>query len=227
MEFEEGCPSGPRGAAGNRMPRKGRTGSNPVPSAITKTSYLDYLKSQLSECLRVIKESEDQLPLIEKAGVLIAKRIKEGGKLLIFGNGGSAADSIHFSGELVGKFRKLRKGVPAIALPADIASLTAISNDWEYGYSFERQVEALGKEGDIAFGISTSGNSENVVRALKKAKQIGLFTIGLTGASPCLMEEWCDLLIRANSTDTQRIQEFHKLAIHLICDIVEKELFPD
>jgi D-sedoheptulose 7-phosphate isomerase len=148
--------------------------------------------------------------------------LKREEKILIFGNGGSAADSQHFAAELVGKFRTpTRKPLPAIALTTDTSALTAISNDWEFPYVFERQIEALGKRGDVAFGISTSGRSINVLRALKKAKEIGLITISLSGKYKDEMEKFSDIVISVNSQDTQRIQEAHSLIIHLICEGIE------
>jgi D-sedoheptulose 7-phosphate isomerase len=160
---------------------------------------------------------------IEKAAAAIAKSIKSGGKVLIFGNGGSAADSQHMAAELVGRFKKERKAFPAIALTTDTSTLTALANDYGYDHVFSRQIEALGKPGDIAFGISTSGNSNNVIEAIKKGKSLGLTTIGLTGHDGGKLKKECDITIIVPSKDTPRIQESHTMIIHIICELVENE----
>ena len=162
---------------------------------------------------------------IESAAKAMIVSIKKGGKVLAFGNGGSAADGQHFVAELVGRFKKERKGLAAIALSVNTSTLTAIANDYGYEAVFSRQVEALGKKGDIAVGLSTSGNSKNVVAALKKAKSMGLKTIGLTGATGGTMKDICDILITPASKNTPRIQESHILIGHIICELVEGEMF--
>jgi D-sedoheptulose 7-phosphate isomerase len=182
----------------------------------------EVFKKAIQESSSVILDIVTEIPKIKKVCEILVERFEYGGKVLIFGNGGSAADSQHFAAELVGKFRtSTRKPLPAIALTTDTSALTAISNDWEFPYVFERQIEALGKNGDVAFGISTSGRSINVLRALKKAKEIGLITISLSGKYKDEMEKFSDIVISVNSQDTQRIQEAHSLIIHLICEGIE------
>jgi D-sedoheptulose 7-phosphate isomerase len=182
----------------------------------------DTFKKAIKESSSIILDVIHEIPKIKKSCEILVERLSDGGKILIFGNGGSAADSQHFAAELVGKFRsQTRKPLAAIALTTDTSALTAISNDWEFPYVFERQIEALGKKGDVAFGISTSGKSLNVIRALKKAKEIGLITISLSGKYTYEMEKVSDIVISVNSQDTQRIQEAHSLIIHLICEGIE------
>jgi D-sedoheptulose 7-phosphate isomerase len=182
----------------------------------------EVFRRAIQESSSVILDVVTEIPKIKKVCEILVEKFEEGGKILIFGNGGSAADSQHFAAELVGKFRtSTRKPLPAIALTTDTSALTAISNDWEFPYVFERQIEALGKRGDVAFGISTSGRSINVLRALKKAKEIGLITISLSGKYKDEMEKFSDIVISVNSQDTQRIQEAHSLIIHLICEGIE------
>ena len=161
---------------------------------------------------------------IEKAAKVMIGSLKSGGKLLIFGNGGSAADSQHMAAELVGRFKKERRPLGAIALTTNTSTLTAIANDYGYESVFSRQIEALGKSGDIAFGISTSGNSKNVIEALKKAKNMGLSTIGLTGRGGGKMKSECGILIAVPSGDTPRVQESHLVVCHIICELVEEGL---
>lgn len=160
--------------------------------------------------------------LVKKAAENIINSFQKGGKLLIAGNGGSAADAQHFAAELVGKFKKERKALPAIALCTNTSILTAIANDYSFDKVFSRQVEALAKKGDVFFGISTSGNSLNIIEALKTAKRMNCFTIGLTGKTGGNMGKICDILINVDSEETPRIQETHILIIHILCELIEK-----
>ena len=146
-------------------------------------------------------------------------------KVLFFGNGGSAADSQHVAGEFISKFLFERSPLAGISLTGDSSVITSISNDIGFEYVFSRQIEGLGKEGDIAFAISTSGNSPNVIEGLKKAKEIGLKTIGFTGLTGGNMKNYCDHIIKIPSNSVPRIQESHILIIHLICQIVENQIF--
>jgi len=159
---------------------------------------------------------------IEKAVNLIIVSLRAGGKLLIFGNGGSAADSQHIAAELVGRFKKERKALAAVALTTNSSIMTAIANDYGYDVTFARQVEALGRPGDVALGISTSGNSRNVIEALNMARAIGMKTIGLAGKDGGKMKGLCDVSIVAPSNDTARIQESHITVGHIICELVEE-----
>jgi len=146
-----------------------------------------------------------------------------GNKLLIFGNGGSASQSQHFAAEIVNKFKAYRKALPALALTTDSSVMTSISNDLEYAAVFSRQVEALGKSGDIAWGLSTSGTSANVIRAVKAAAKAGMTTIAFAGAAGSELEAVSDICLTAQSKETPNIQEFHLCAGHVICDLIEKQ----
>ena len=148
--------------------------------------------------------------------------IKNKGKILICGNGGSAADSQHFAAELISKFKLERKALPAIALTTNTSIITAISNDYEFKNIFSRQIKALGQKNDILFAISTSGNSENILEAVKQAKKQHIFTIGLTGEPGGKMKTLCDISLQVPSKNTPRIQESHILIIHIICELIEK-----
>lgn len=148
-----------------------------------------------------------------------------GGKVLIAGNGGSAADAQHFAAELVGRYKLERKALSAIALTANTSNLTAIGNDYEFENIFKRQVEALGQEKDVLFSISTSGNSQNLILAIEEAKKKGMFTISLLGKGGGRMSEISDISIIISSQNTPRIQEAHILIIHIICELLEKNLF--
>jgi D-sedoheptulose 7-phosphate isomerase len=157
---------------------------------------------------------------------VLVSAFKAGRKLLVFGNGGSSADAHHICAELVGRFARERRGLPAMALSSDPSILTSLGNDYGFQAVFERQVEAHGQPGDVAWGISTSGNSPNVVRALKLAKGLGLTTIGLTAMDGGEMAEFCDVLMAVPVRNTPRVQEIHLLTYHSICDAVEAQVFP-
>lgn len=161
---------------------------------------------------------------LEKIVNLIVESMRNGGKILIAGNGGSAADAQHFAAEIVGRFVLERKGYPAIALTTDTSILTAVGNDYGYDSIFSRQVEALGNKNDVFIGISTSGNSKNVIEAVKIAKEKGLKTIGLTGRDGGIMKNLCDEIINFDYPETARVQEHHIMTYHLICEFVEREL---
>ncbi|MBI4383685.1 MAG: D-sedoheptulose 7-phosphate isomerase [Nitrospinae bacterium] len=161
---------------------------------------------------------------IYKAAQLIKESLANGGKLLLMGNGGSASDAQHIAAELVGRFKKERKALPAIALTANTSTLTAIGNDYEYASVFSRQVEAFARKGDAVLGISTSGNSENVVRALKRANELGAATIGLFGNEGGKAKDCVQVAIVVPSRDTARIQEAHIAIGHVICEILEQDL---
>jgi D-sedoheptulose 7-phosphate isomerase len=158
---------------------------------------------------------------IAEAAAVITRCLREGGKLVAFGNGGSAADAQHIAAEFVGRYRAERKALAAVALTTDSSSLTAIGNDFGFEEIFSRQLEAVGKPGDVVLAISTSGNSPNVLRALTVAKQLGLFTIGLTGRTGGKMRELVDICLCVPSDSTPRIQEAHMLIIHILSGIVE------
>ena len=159
-----------------------------------------------------------------KAGQAMSQSLQAGGKILVFGNGGSAADAQHLAGELVGRYLKNRRALPAIALTTDSTIVTAVGNDLGFDEVFRRQVEAHGRKGDVAIGISTSGRSPNVIKALEAAKGNGLVTMALTGEGGGKLAGLVDHLIDVPSTDTPRVQEVHGLVVHLLCQIVEEEV---
>jgi D-sedoheptulose 7-phosphate isomerase len=167
--------------------------------------------------------AEDPSTLLQVAKAT-TQCIAAGRKILTFGNGGSASDAQHIVVELVGRFRLDRRGYSAIALTENSANLTAIANDFDFNEVFSRQVEALGQEGDIAIGLSTSGNSVNVVAGLVQASEMGMTTVAFTGGDGGKMKAIADFCVIAGSADTPRIQETHITAIHILCELVEKEL---
>src|SRR5574344_88151 len=164
-----------------------------------------------------------QEPLLE-ASKLAVETLRNGNKILLCGNGGSAADAQHIAAELTGRYKTERRGLPGIALTTDTSALTAIGNDYGYDRVFDRQVEALANKGDLLIGISTSGNSTNVINALKVAREMGCKTLGLTGRDGGSMNELCDINLVVPSNDTPRIQEMHILFAHTICQIIDNEL---
>jgi D-sedoheptulose 7-phosphate isomerase len=168
--------------------------------------------------------SEETVRLIAAVAELIVKAMRQGRKLLLFGNGGSAADAQHLAAEFVGRFAIERAALPAFALSVNTSCLTAIGNDYGFDQVFARQIEAFGKAGDVAVGISTSGNSPNVLLGLAKAKEIGLTTVALTGDSGGNMKNDADYCICAPSSETPRIQECHILIGHAIAELVEKAI---
>jgi D-sedoheptulose 7-phosphate isomerase len=163
--------------------------------------------------------------LLAEVAMQIVRSLRAGGKVVLFGNGGSAADAQHLAAEFTGRYLKERRALPALALNANTSSVTAIGNDYGFDLVFGRQLEALGKEGDVAIGISTSGNSRNVIRAFEVAKSKSIFTVALTGASGGEMRKVADRAICVPSNETPRIQECHILVGHIICEIVEETLF--
>jgi D-sedoheptulose 7-phosphate isomerase len=184
------------------------------------------IATMLKEALSVQKTlGETKVEKMTSAVEMIEACFRAGGKLLICGNGGSAADSQHLAAEFVSRFLIERRALPAIALNTNNSSMTAISNDYGYEFSFSRQVEAFGKSGDVLWAISTSGNSKNVLRACDAARHLGIQVIGMTGESGGEMKGLCDLLLNAPSGHTPRIQECHILMGHVICELVEARMF--
>jgi D-sedoheptulose 7-phosphate isomerase len=165
------------------------------------------------------------LEALEEIARAAFQTLEAGGKVLLFGNGGSAADAQHIAAELVGRYKQERRGLPAIALTVDTSCLTAVANDYGYEYVFARQIEALGRSGDLAIGISTSGNSPNVLRGMEAARTKGLTTVGLTGRNGGKLKESVDHCIQVQSDETPRIQEVHILVGHILCEFVEGEMF--
>lgn len=164
---------------------------------------------------------------IAQVALRIVDSLRSGGKVIFFGNGGSAADAQHLAAEFTGRYLKERPAFPALALCLNPASVTALGNDYGFDVAFARELEALGKKGDVAVGISTSGNSRNVIRALETAKSKSIYTVALTGASGGLLRNIADSTICVPSEETPRIQECHILTGHIICEIVEQILCGD
>ncbi len=174
---------------------------------------------------KTILENVELINSIEQLALKIADNLKNGRKLLVAGNGGSAGDAQHIVAELVSRFYLERKGLKAIALTTDSSIMTGIGNDYGFDYIFSRQIEAIGDQDDIFLAISTSGNSKNILAGIDMAKKLGLFVIGLTGETGGKMLDLCDEVIRVPSRDTPRIQEVHILIGHILCEIIEHELF--
>lgn len=168
--------------------------------------------------------SSSDLMTLQRVGSVIAEAFERGGKLLLAGNGGSSSDAQHIAAEFVGRFVAVRRALPAVALTTDTSILTAVGNDFGFDTIFERQVEALGCGGDIFIGISTSGNSANVVKALQRAKDRGLVTVGLLGGDGGACLELCDYSIVAKTKEAARAQEVHILAGHILCGVAEKHI---
>ena len=162
------------------------------------------------------------LPTVEAAAAIV-ESLRQGGKVLVFGNGGSATDAQHFAAELVGRFARERRGLAAIALTADSAVVTAVANDYAYEQVFSRQVEALGREGDVALGITTSGRSASVLAGLAAARAGGLTAIALTGQDGGAAGAAADIHVNVASASTARVQEVHRTLLHAMCELIERE----
>lgn len=187
------------------------------------------IDAQLAEAQRVMGHMRADGALraaLEGAVRACVRSLRAGGKLLLAGNGGSAADAQHIAGEFVSRFAYDRPGLAAVALTTDTSILTAIGNDYGYELLFARQVRALGRAGDLLLGYSTSGRSPNVLRALEAARELGLVTVGFTGNRGGPMRELCDHLLEVPSADTPKIQEGHLVLGHVFCGLVEAEMFP-
>lgn len=188
----------------------------------------NYITHQISEAQRVMSAmlaDKDLLTTVEAAAVACIQCLKNDGKILLAGNGGSAADAQHIAGEFVSRFAFDRPGLPAMALTTDSSILTSIGNDYGFEKLFSRQVQALGNKGDVFIGYSTSGKSVNILSAFKEAKAQGLICIGLTGNQDGPMLELCDFVLKIPSSDTPKIQEGHLVLGHILCGLVENALF--
>jgi D-sedoheptulose 7-phosphate isomerase len=183
------------------------------------------IKKIVNDSIRI----KEEIPVdkIKEACMIIINSYKNNGKLLVCGNGGSAADAQHMAGEFVNRFLVERAPLPCLALTTNTSVLTSISNDSNFDEVFSKQVEAFGEKEDILIGISTSGNSKNIIRAIEVAKKKGIYTICLLGKDGGILSNLCDCPLIINSKSTPRIQEAHILIIHIICEIVEKSLFND
>jgi D-sedoheptulose 7-phosphate isomerase len=189
----------------------------------------DQIKNIIASSISVKQQllaNEVMLTEIETVVDIIANAFSKGNKVLFCGNGGSAADAQHLAAEFSGRFYKNRKALPAEALHCNTSYLTAVANDYSFDVIYERIVDGIGEVGDILIGLSTSGNSENIVKAFKTAKEKNIVTIGLTGESGGKMKDLCDHLFNVPSKITPRIQESHIMIGHIICELVEEKLFP-
>jgi len=183
---------------------------------------IQMINEEILSHIQTAQKTLDELQsYIYTACILSTECLKNGGKILLFGNGGSAADAQHIAAELTGRYKTERRGLPAIALTTDTSALTAIGNDYGYDMVFERQVEALANKEDLLIGISTSGNSKNVLKALRLGKDMGCKTIGFSGKDGGEMGEVCNLNIVVPSSDTPRIQEMHIMIGHIICQSID------
>lgn len=174
---------------------------------------------------QIILEDENLIAKIKAAVEIITLALKKGNKLLFCGNGGSAADAQHLAAEFSGRFYKDRKALPAEALHVNTSYLTAVANDYSFDVVYSRLVDGIGKEGDVLIGLSTSGNSKNILNALETAEKMKMFTIGFTGSSGGAMKNTCQILLNVPSDDTPRIQESHIMLGHIICQLVEENYF--
>jgi len=186
---------------------------------------MEKIEKTFHESSQLIKESVKLSKHITKAISEIKNCLEKGNKIVVFGNGGSAADAQHIAGELIGRFQMERNSLPVIALNTDTSILTALGNDYSFEIIFSRQCESLVKKGDVVIGISTSGNSKNVINGLNTSKQNGAVTLALLGNNGGKIKNIVDTPIIVNSKSTPRIQEVHRVIYHIICEQIEKELF--
>ena len=189
-----------------------------------KSSLEIKIQKSIQESTKTIENLIDMIPNLEKSISIISKSLSHGGKVVLFGNGGSAADAQHIAAELIGRFKINRKSFPAIALTTDTSCLTALSNDYSFDIIFSRQCESLVQKNDVVIGISTSGKSKNILKGLQMAKKKGAITIGLLGSTKGSISKYVDVELRVNSLSTSKIQEAHRIIYHIICEEVEKIL---
>jgi D-sedoheptulose 7-phosphate isomerase len=190
----------------------------------SRTSFHDAIAQQIEASINVKKSLTTMIPAIASVADTMIKALLAGKKLFFFGNGGSAADAQHLAAEFVGRFLRERVPYPALALTVDSSCVTAIANDYSYDDVFARQLEALGAAGDVAVGISTSGNSKNVLKAMAVARTKGISTVALTGATGGALKDQVEVCLCVPTRETPRIQESHILIGHILCDIVEVEV---
>lgn len=198
-----------------------------IATAVANANF-ELVRQQIRNSISVkqeLLEDTDLLALTVEVAEIASEALQDGKKLLLFGNGGSAADAAHIAAELVGKYQRERRGLPALALSSNLSSVTAIGNDYGFDCVFSRQVEAFGAGGDIAIGISTSGDSENILRGLNTARERQMTTIGMTGRGGGRLKTSVDFCLAVPSDETPRIQECHIMLGHIICDLVERALF--
>jgi D-sedoheptulose 7-phosphate isomerase len=185
----------------------------------------DLIMTRIKEGIQAKEEILKDIQIIETIAQVLIQCLRNGKRIYFFGNGGSAADAQHLAAEIVSRFYMERKGMPAEALSTNTSVITAIANDYSFNEIFARQIEAFGTKGDIAFGISTSGNSPNVLEAMKTAKEKEMITIGFTGQGGGKLKDKVDYCFCAPSKDTPRIQEVHITVGHILCEVVEREIF--
>lgn len=187
---------------------------------------MNEIAMQITESMEVKERvKEELLPFIEEACSAVYDALKQGKKVILAGNGGSASQASHIAAEFTGRYKLERKSLPGIALTTDISAVTAISNDYGYDEVFKRQLEGLGSKGDVFIAISTSGNSENLIKAMKTARKMRIKVIGLLGKNGGKMKSESDISLIVPSEDTPRIQESHIMILHILCDVVERRLF--
>ena len=189
----------------------------------------ELIHHSVRESIRVKQAfAEEHAERLEKVAHLCADALRQGHKLMLFGNGGSAADAQHIAAEFVNRFRVERRPLPALALTVDTSALTSIGNDYSFEEIYSKQVQALGQTGDVAIAISTSGNSPNILRAIDACGDAGCFVVGLTGGDGGKMKNQVDYLLNVSATtETARVQETHILACHILCEMIDRILFPD
>jgi D-sedoheptulose 7-phosphate isomerase len=190
---------------------------------------LALIRSQLGSSI-VVKQTmladEAMLSIVAEAARHCVAALRAGCKVVLAGNGGSASDAQHIAAELVGRFERDRAGLPALALTTNASQLTALANDYGYEAVFSRQIQAFGKSGDVFIGLSTSGNSPNVIRAAEEARRLGMVVVGMTGKSGGRLESLCTLCIKVPSDNTARVQESHITIGHIVCSLIERAMFP-
>ena len=190
---------------------------------MNESKLIKSIKKSISDSAKIIKSVTNNTKEIQESIETINQCLKNNKKIIIFGNGGSAADAQHIVAELIGRFKLERRSLPAIALTSNSSILTALANDYSYNTIFSRQCEALVEKGDVVIGISTSGNSKNIEKGLTVSKKIGATTIGLLGSKGGRIKKYCNIPIIVNSSSTPRIQEAHRTIYHIICEEVENE----
>ena len=191
---------------------------------MTDFNFADEINRIFDDSIEVITKSKNLSEKLNQSTIKIISCLKNNGKVILFGNGGSAADAQHMAAELIGRFKIERESISAIALTTDTSVITSIGNDYDFNKIFSRQCESLVNENDVVIAISTSGNSDNVINGVLKAKEKGSFVIGLTGNSGGKLKSSADILLDVPSDDTGRIQEGHRVIIHSLCELIEKNL---
>lgn len=185
----------------------------------------EYLNEQFEELAAAVRELKKQTPLIVKIAEICTNALKNGNKIIFCGNGGSAAQSQHLAAELVGRYKLNRPAMNSLSLTVDTSNLTAIGNDYGYDVVFSRQLEGVGKKGDVLFGLSTSGNSQNVVRAFEQAQKMQITTVALVGRKGGKMKDTADFAVCVPADTSAHIQEMHIAVGHLICDMIERKIY--